>query len=173
MIGKNELVSIIESGGKKHHDITVRDVSFVMLCSIYNDESIAYKSVFGASDMPYTEYVESAKVKWLRKHIKENYATNKDDIEITFLENRNAMFKLIEDARKSFENKEIDANQLYNIEKDIRVKLNDKFKVQDDTKDQIVVVETKYNHICERFHCECYLPTVEDLKKMYNLVEKQ
>ena len=46
------------------------------------------------------------------------------------------------------EHGEIDNLGGYKALLDISVKLNDKFKINDDNKGQVVVVETKYNDVC-------------------------
>jgi hypothetical protein len=55
---------------------------------------------------------------------------------------------------------------------DISTKLNDKFGAKEEMKDQMVVVECKFNSVCSCGR-EIYIPTKEDLMKKYNLVEKQ
>ena len=61
---------------------------------------------------------------------------------------------------------------LYGTHKDdISVKLNDKFSVSEEVKEQLIYVNAKYNAICECGR-ELYIPTKEDLMKEYNLVEK-
>ena len=54
----------------------------------------------------------------------------------------------------------------------ISVKLNDKFQVQGEVKEQLIVVNTKFNAICGSCGREIYIPTKEDLMEKYNLVEK-
>lgn len=54
---------------------------------------------------------------------------------------------------------------------EIRSKLNDKFKVSEEGGQQYIIVEQKFNSICECGR-EISVPTKEDLMKKYNLVEK-
>ena len=67
----------------------------------------------------------------------------------------------------------IDIKDGLKILTDISVKLNDKFNIADTTKDQLVVVNTKYNSTCEYCNHEIYIPTKEDLMKKYNLIENK
>ena len=53
---------------------------------------------------------------------------------------------------------------------DLRIKLADKFGVQEMTQEQIVIVEPKFNAICQCGR-EIHTPTIEELKQKYSLVE--
>ena len=49
----------------------------------------------------------------------------------------------------------------------LRIKLNDKFKVAADVRDSVVVVEHKYNSVCEYCGHEIAVPSEEELIKKY------
>ena len=70
--------------------------------------------------------------------------------DISFEENKAEILNLIKATKQAFENGEIEAKDALKIEADLRVKLNDKFSVTEDVKDQIVVVNQKYDAICGR-----------------------
>lgn len=161
MITREEIEEIIKEAKKAKHVIVPSDINNVIL-----NRFIADKSLIVAD---FEDYFSRKEIKWLVNYMSKNVF---DDEGITFDENKKALLDLIERNKKLLERGEIDPKDALKIEADIRVKLNDKFKVQDDTREQVVIVEPKYNHIC-RFGHECYLPTKEDLIKMYNLVEKK
>lgn len=173
MINGDKIRKIVNDGLKAGFEIIVRDISYVLLCRMYDDREIAYKTMFPDGN-DYKEYSSQEKLAWLEKYLSKMIIDEQNaENEITFEENKAAILKLIEETKKRFENNEIKAADALKIEADLRVKLNDKFKVQEEVKEKVVIVEKKYNHICKRFGVECYLPTVEDLKEMYNLTEKQ
>jgi hypothetical protein len=91
--------------------------------------------------------------------------------DITFEENKEYMLKLKKQTEEAMANGEIETKDGLKILADISVKLNDKFNIADTTKEQLVVVNVKYNSVCEGCGKELYIPTVEDLKKKYNLIE--
>jgi hypothetical protein len=64
----------------------------------------------------------------------------------------------------------IDIKDALKIQADLRVKLNDKFSVKEDVKEQVVIVNRKYNSVCSCGR-ELYIPTKEDLMEQYNLIE--
>ena len=69
------------------------------------------------------------------------------------------------------ENGEIDKKDGLKILTDISVKLNDKFSVNDTNNQRVVIVNKKFNAICDCGR-EIYVPTKEDLMEKYNLIEK-
>ena len=94
------------------------------------------------------------------------------DEDITFEENKAYMLKLKKDTEDAIEKGEVDKKDGLKILADISTRLNDKFSVNQQQKDQMVFVSCKYNSICE---CgkEIYIPTKEQLMEEYGLVEKQ
>ncbi|MBQ4009711.1 MAG: hypothetical protein II604_03330 [Bacteroidales bacterium] len=174
MINADNIRNILDEGSKAGHQIIVRDISYVLLCRMYEEKDLAYKSLFPEQD-DFKTYSEQPKIKWLQKFMSESIFDDNES-SITFDENKRAMLSLIDDIVKQRNNKNVkeeDKLKLLKAEADLRVKLNDKFKIQAEVKEKVVVVEKKYNHICKKFGVECYLPTKEDLMEMYNLVEKQ
>lgn len=172
MISNEELNNIIKDCESKGHKVTVKDISYVMLCRCYEDMTTAYKSLFNvdASDKEISDYDKAKSIVFLRKYIDDEYGDNSD---ITFEENKGYMLKLKSRTEKALAKGTIDIKDGLKILTDISVKLNDKFNIADTTKDQLVVVNTKYNSICEYCNHEIYIPTKEDLMKKYNLIENK
>lgn len=160
MISNENIEEIISEGASQGYEITVEDISKAILARHYEDRGNITTD---------TEYFGTEAAKWLERYLS---AIVFNDSDITFEDNRKAMLGLIEKTKRDLAAGRIEAKDALKIESDLRVKLNDKFKVQDDTKDKVVIVEPKYNMIC-RHGYECYLPSKEDLMKMYNLVEKE
>lgn len=169
MINSDNIRSIIDAGNVAGHQVIVRDVSFVLLCRMYEEKDLAYKSLFPDQD-DFDNYIKQDKIKWLQGYMLKSFFSDEDN-SITFDENKKAILELIEETKKRLENKEIEPKDALKIEADLRVKLNDKFKIQSETREKVVIVEKKYNMICKHGF-ECYLPTKEDLMEMYDLVER-
>ena len=91
--------------------------------------------------------------------------------DISFEENKEYMLKLKADTEKAMEDGEIDKKDGLKILTDISVKLNDKFSVNDTNNQRVVIVNKKFNAICDCGR-EIYVPTKEDLMEKYNLIEK-
>ena len=66
---------------------------------------------------------------------------------------------MLDEIRLARMNGELDYKDALKLETEIRTKLNDKFAVADTTEQQYVIVECKYNAICEHCNHEIYIPT--------------
>lgn len=184
MVNERKISEIISHCGNAGYQIRVRDIAYAFLLKHISDKTIAYKCVFGQpdSEKEVDSYHNSTEISYLRSYIdynvepkqeKKKGKKGKDDDLISFEENRAAMVDLLTKTQVAMDNGEIEPKDGLKILADLRVKLNDKFNVNEVVKDQLVIVEPKYNMICERFNCECYLPTKNDLIEMYNLKETE
>lgn len=182
MISNEDLNKIVKDCEASGHKVTVRDISFVLLCRCYSDIDVAGKAIFGSSMSDYKSYSDQKNISFLRTYINANYKSigskrgrNKKELseeDITFEENRAELIKLIKETKEKEKRGEIDAKQSIDSQTKLRIALTDKFKVKDDFQEQIVVVNTKYNSVCECGR-ELYIPTKEDLMKQYNLIENK
>lgn len=105
---------------------------------------------------------------WASQYIKVNY----DELasELSFEENKGALIKMLDEIKDLELTGDIEHKDAIKMAADIRVKLNDKFSVQDDEKGQIVVVPPKFNGVCPRFHVECYEQTKEWAMSNFHLI---
>lgn len=167
----------------------MRDISYVLLCKHYEDSSTAYRILFGLDadfNADYASvYDQTASMNYLRDYMefnlngdasttkkKKKKLSSEDDI--SFEENKAEILNLIKATKRAFESGEIEAKDALKIEADLRVKLNDKFSVTEDVKDQIVVVNQKYDAICPRCGAEVARRPIskEEAMRMYELTEK-
>ena len=181
-ISIEDIKKIIEDASKKGFKIGVRDIAFVVLLDAFENEDIAYKCLFGSESgfmQAYASvYARTGAVEYIKDYI-DILSTNngsrskKQDVDdITFDENKSYMIKLKKDTEEAMANGEIEKKDALKILADISVKLNDKFNVKDANEDrQVVIVQNKFNAICECGR-EIYVPTKEEMMKKYNLVEK-
>lgn len=181
-ISIEDIKKIIEGASKKGFKIGVRDIAFVVLLDTFEDEDIAYKCLFGSESGFMQEYASvyarTGAIEYIKDYINILSTNNgsrskKQDVDdITFDENKSYMIKLKKDTEEAMANGEIEKKDALKILADISVKLNDKFNVKDANEDrQVVIVQNKFNAICECGR-EIYVPTKEELMKKYNLVEK-
>jgi hypothetical protein len=171
-----QIKNTIEHFNEIGETVRVRDIAYSLLSRMFSDGATAYRCLFGEDG--YEEYANDEMRNKLDDYMTQegyirSFSTDADTGGISFEENKSALTKMISDIEHDMEDGLIEKKDGYARIADIRYKLNDKFKVEEAQKDKMVIVEKKYNHICERFRCECYLPTKEDLMEMYNLVEKK
>ena len=187
MITNEQIRQTINDCAKAGHSVGMRDVSYVLLCKHYEDRSTAYRILFGLDSDFNAEYAstydQTLAINYLRDYVDFNFAdaTQKKkkkkvslEDDISFEENKAEILNLIRATKQAFENGEIEAKDALKIEADLRVKLNDKFSVTEDVKDQIVVVHQKYDAICGRCGTEVARRpiTKEEAMEMYDLIEK-
>lgn len=184
MISNDQLSKIIKDCELAGHTIKVKDISYVLLCRNYDDVAVAYKVIFGdKTNSEILNYHNSRSISFLRDYMDSNFAQQtketkrrkkKKDVEdITFEENKEAIIKMIKEVEEKEASGELDANQSAKLRAQLRIALNDKFQVKDEFKEQLVIVNTKYNDICPCCSHEIYIPTKEDLMAKYNLIENK
>lgn len=183
MITNSQIKELIEDCTKKGHIVNVRDISYAILSMQFEDINVAYKCIFG-NDYDYNQeycstYDQTASINYL-KSITEHTILNNGKKkrgkgeDISFEENKEYMLKLKRETEKAMMDGDIDKKDGLKILTDISVKLNDKFSVKDETQDQIVIVQSKYDAICGRCGAEVSRRPIskEEAMEMYNLVEK-
>lgn len=195
----NKLDKIIEEAKRRSYDVRVRDVGYAVLAAVLDDEDLAHKLIFGDDGNERT-YRELPQIKYLINYLraedlKKNeskeaediaklIANNKgkknddgDDIGLTYEENYAGaveQLKRIEDLRTRCDPDDIKTlKDLEKAESDIRVRLVDKFNVQEKNVEQCVFVQKKFDFICPHTRRECYQMTKEDAMNKWNLVEKE
>lgn len=162
-------------------NLKVKDISYILLNRYFEDKSYAYRVCFGA-DVDYSakaieEYESGDGYKYLKtilNNIREGGFPSRYAEDITFEENKAYMLKLKKDTEEAMDRGELEAKDGLKILADLSVKLNDKFSVQAEVKDQMVVVNAKYDDVCS--YCSHEVArrpmTKEEAMKEYNLVEK-
>lgn len=186
MLSTDDLRQIKADCENAGHKIIVKDISFIIVKRMYSDVIVAYKSIYNdnKSDKEIHDFVNSPAIKFLSMYVdsllkqrqgiddkptKSKKKTSKED-DITFEENKAELIKLIKETQDALERGEIETKDALKIQAELRVKLNDKFNVQEEIKDNVVQVFAKFNSICSCGR-EIYIPTKEDLMKKYNLIE--
>ena len=180
MITNEQIREAIEDAKKKGYIISTRDFAYAILCSKIEDYNVAYKCIFG-SDSTYRPenayaYDRTAATEYLKSYIDVTFSEKpkkKSGEDISFEENKAYMLKLKKDTEDAMQKGEIEPKDGLRILADISVKLNDKFQVREEVKDQIVIVNARYNDICPKRQTEISRRpiTKEEAMQMYDLIE--
>ena len=155
--------------------IRVRDIAYTLLSKMFVDNKTAYQCLFGSEG--YDEYADDGMRSKLEQYLSDaGYirSVSEDDGTgtITFEENRREMELLLKKTQQSMDDGLVDPKDGLKIMADIRVKLNDKFKVESKQQDRMIVVERKFSGICKYCHHEIYVPSEEELMEKYGLIKK-
>lgn len=183
MISNEQIKKTIEDCAKANHTVSVRDISYVLLCMHLDDSLVAYKCIFG-NDYDYNQeyhatYDQTATMAYLKTYVEFTLLNDKKkkkaNEDISFEENKAYMLNLKRQTEEAMAAGEIDKKDGLKILSDISVKLNDRFSVKDETQDQIVIVNSKYDAVCSRCGAEVSRRpiTKDEAMEMYNLVEKE
>ena len=189
----DEIKDIIKESRLAGHDVKMKDVAYIIVRTVIDDRAVAYRSVFDAaeSEDSVKRYEMEPGIKFLKNRLKKYISpkaqksaasatkvqdTSAKDInskykDITFEENKEAMLELIDEIQEGMRNKEIDVAVGLKMQTDIRTKLQDKFEVSNKKDEHRIVVNTKFNHICEWTRKECFLQTKEYAMKQWGLIE--
>lgn len=178
MISTEQIKQTIADCKKAGYIVSVRDISYVILSTHFEDGLVAYKSIFG-NDYDYNQeywntYDQTASIEYLRSYVEMTLLSEKkakkQSEDISFEENKAYMLKLKKDTEEAMEKGEIDKKDALKILTDISTKLNDKFRINQEEREQMVIVSPKYNTLCKCGR-ELYIPTKEELMEKYNLIE--
>ena len=170
---------ILTNASSQGANLKVRDIAYVLLRRYFDDRSYAWRVCF--TDADYDEktidaYEEGTGYQYLKEvlmDVRDRGGLLYDE-DITFEENKAYMLKLKRDTELAMEAGELEKKDGLKILYDLSVKLNDKFSVQNEVKDQMVIVEHKYDDICS--YCQHEVArrpmTKEEAMEAYNLKEK-
>lgn len=174
---KKDIEKIIDKYQKKGFEIKLRDIAFAVL-SNFIPEEYSYAVTFSpiATKDEVGKYKSLAYIKELcdeiSKKVKSQAKKKVANFEgVTFEENREELINLLNELQIAKENNKIAAKDAIKIEADIRTKLNDKFGASEKVETNHVIVNTKFNHICDWTHKECFLQTKEYAMSQWNLVD--
>lgn len=158
-------------------DVGLRDVSFAVLASVYGDESLAFRALFGdAPEIPVEEYLAMPKVAEVKKAVLDEQPDNGevtggtvisfDDLKEGLIADMRALEKL-RDSADDEGNPTLEAKEMAQVVgriADIRVKLTEKFNTTERVVEQRVVVEQKFSSICPYCNREIALPPGPQVK---------
>jgi hypothetical protein len=184
MLSNKEINKVIDDCAKNDVKIRIRDIAYVFLSRVFSDPALVYKLIFGDEDRD--GYAHSFTITFLTSYINSNYPKTKSSAptqeikkvsskrDITFDENKAYMLYLKDEVEKSMEAGDIEKKDALKLLAELSVKLNDKFNVSDNNKEQLVVVNTKYDDICPYCSHEVTRNVIskEEAMKMYGLIEK-
>lgn len=189
MISTEQVKQAIEDCKKAGHEIGIRDIAYVFLSKNFDDIRMPYRCLFGLDvdyNPDYAEtYDKTGRMEYLKGYVETNFSdgtTSKkrrkkssgEDVDISFEENKAEIIKLIQETKDKEASGELDAKESLNMQTKLRVALNDKFGAKEDVKDQVVIVNQKYDDICPNCFSEVARRPLskQEAMEMYNLVEK-
>lgn len=178
-----DIRSIVKDARIAGHDIRMKDIAYVIVRNSIDDGPMAYRCIFDTAvgDDEVKEYETQKSMKFLKGRMSnllkgdlvltKPAKNGKKYKDITFEENKEAMIELLDVIQEKMKSEEIEVKDGLKLMTDIRTRLNDKFAVSDKKDEHRIVVQAKFNHICEWTRKECFLQTKEYAMKQWGLVE--
>lgn len=174
----NDIREIINAASQNGHNAVVGDIMYVVALRSFQDMNVVYTAIFGkkGDDNIIKSYDRSAKMEFLKDYIAKKYVIQEEDEmdvpdDISFDENKAYMLALKKKTEDGIKSGKIKQDKGIEILSKLSIALNDKFAVSEKQDEQRVVVNIKYNHICEWTRKECFLQTKEYAMQKWNLVE--
>lgn len=168
MIGYNDIKDIINSLKTEGIEAKVRDVAYLAMCDTFVDKYLAEKVAYQEESKPSNKVLSALADKLKPFGIGAVTTISKD-------ENREELLKLLQKIQDAEREGTIDPKDAIKIEADIRVKLNDKFNIEEEEgQKRIIVVPQKHDIICKWTSRECSaMPSKEACMKYYNLIDAE
>lgn len=166
MISYNDIKDIINSLKTEGIEARVRDVAYLVMCDSFVDKGLAAKVAYQEDEKPSNKVLSMLAEKLKPFGIGAVTTISKD-------ENREELLKLLQRVQDAEREGTIDPKDAIKIEADIRVKLNDKFNIEEEEgQRRIIVVPQKHDIICKWTSRECSaMPSKEACMKYYNLID--
>lgn len=166
MISYNDIKDIINSLKTEGIEARVRDVAYLVMCDSFVDKGLAAKVAYQEDEKPSNKVLSMLAEKLKPFGIGAVTTISKD-------ENREELLKLLQRVQDAEREGTIDPKDAIKIEADIRVKLNDKFNIEEEEgQRRIIVVPQKHDIICKHTNRECSaMPSKEACMKYYNLID--
>lgn len=166
MISYNDIKDIINSLKTEGIEARVRDVAYLVMCDSFVDKGLAAKVAYQEDEKPSNKVLSTLAEKLKPFGIGAVTTISKD-------ENREELLKLLQRVQDAEREGTIDPKDAIKIEADIRVKLNDKFNIEEEEgQRRIIVVPQKHDIICKWTSRECSaMPSKEACMKYYNLID--
>ena len=170
-----QIKKTIEHFKEQGDNVRVRDIAFVLLSKMFADAKTAYQCLFGTEG--YDEYAEDPMRDALKDYLTaEGYirtVSTDDSGGLTFEENKREMEQLLVKTQDAMDKGLVDHKDGLKLIADIRVKLNDKFKVEKQQKERQIIVEKRFDFVCPHTRRECYQLDKEEAMKRWNLTENK
>lgn len=173
-MNNEEIKEAIEYFKKNGVTIRVRDIAYTLLAQHFESDLTAYQCLFGSDG--YEEYHSSKERAEIAEYLRlQGYIGNDDETTngITFEENKREMENLLQKIEAGMKDGTIDPAVGLKTQADIRVKLNDKFKVEKQNLERAITVQPKFDFICPKHHIECYQLSKDYAMEKFNLIEKE
>lgn len=172
-ITKEKIDRVSQEAKMKGVDVRLRDIGYYVIAKVFDSVELAYRMVFetNATDTQISAYDGGATQTFVKDWFKRESTVDGLNDDLTFTENRQALIDMLNEITELAQAGEIPQKDAMKMKTDIRVKLTDKFQIQDSGGETIVVVPPKFDFVCPHTSRECYQMNAEYAKRRFHLID--
>lgn len=151
-------------------EVTEKDIVFCAICDVISDKDVAFLYAYGKKGDGAVRYAD-ADIKKLLAILEPFGIGAISSATVTKEQNKQDLIKLLERVQKLGEEGGLEIKDALKLEGDLRVKLNDKFEMEESQKQKrLITVPQKHDLICPHTQRECsYWPSKEACMEHYKL----
>lgn len=175
MLKKENIKMVLETVRADWEKADEKDVAFAILCDAFEDKTLAYRIAYRKTDKEADKFYQTPRFKKLLEVLEPFGIGNVNNNAITREENKNELLKMLDKIQEAVSRHEIETKDALKMQTDIRVKLNDKFEMEESQKQKrIIVVPSKHDIVCPMTRRECnFWPTRKACVKHFGLIDPQ
>ena len=175
MVTKDNIKLILDSTRPDWQSVSEHDIAFAILCDAIDDKALAYRLAYKKSDKDAEKFYNSNRFCKLKEKLEPFGISGLSANSITKEQNKSELIKLLDRVKYLSDNKGLDPKDAIKLEGDLRVKLNDKFEMDESQRQKrIIRVPTKHDIVCPNTNMECnFWPSKVACMRHYNLVESK
>jgi hypothetical protein len=173
MIKKDDIRMILDTIRLEWQSVSERDIAFAILCDTIFDKTLAYRLAYHKSEKDAENFYNTPRFKKLLAILEPFGVGMVTSSQMTREQNKSELLKLLSKVTELYENGKLDAKDAVKMETDIRVKLNDKFEMEESQKQKrIIVVPAKHDVVCPTTNRECnFWPSKPACCTHYGLID--
>lgn len=170
----NENISDVLGAAGGSGSLSLRDIAFLVLCDTISDKEAIYRIVYEEPCSNAGSFISSDKMKSLAEALQPFGVGRKEYAGISREENQSELIKMLDEIKSAMEAGDMERGQGLKMMADIRVKLQDKFDMEESDNEQrhLIIVPQKHDLICPHTNRECtQMPSKEACIRYYGLSE--
>lgn len=175
MLKRENIRMILETVRTDWEKCNEKDVAFAILCDSLEDKTLAYRLAYRRSDKNAEDFYNTPRFKRLLDTLEPFGIGNIDSNAVTKEENKNELLKMLDKIQQAVDRGDLETKDALKMQTDIRVKLNDKFEMEESQRQRrIIVVPSKHDVVCPHTQRECsYWPTRKACVRHFGFIDPQ
>ena len=173
MIKKEDIKVVLDTVRTDWQSVSEKDIAFAILCDVLEDKTLAYRLAYRKSEKEAESFYNTPRFKKLLNVLEPFGVGIVDTNAITKEENKGELLKMLDRIDNLLNTGDLEPKDAIKMQTDIRVKLNDKFEMEESQKQKrIIVVPSKHDIVCPMTHRECnYWPTKKACCTHFGLID--